>query len=467
MQAGARFRFSSKSPGSTQGGQLFADSAGRVYLGLTGEWRAGMIRHVEIWPFRHDRGGRERGIYLSLGQRFPPGLTDLPDQQIARAPRLAAGRVVDEQGTALPGVNIELRHEVGSNPSMWAQPMRAQTDAEGRFAFQGTSPGRRVQISAFSATHRCPDPYIGPVGSQGIELVAPRIGGLRYGIRPLDELGCFQVILRRLDQRQPDWRESLQDDQAPVPFRSLLPGLYEFQLRLVFDEEPVFRTRVEIVAGETAAPEALQDLDLDRFTRRISLRLRDGAGRPVHRAMLDVGGRGFFTDREGRAFVRVAPRGVDVRFIPKHGAPLEFKQVRADLEMQLRVERAVEVRFPAMVHQVLGEGWQVAMDEVGEEGKLRKGVSSRVVALTSSGVVRIRLPVPGRYRPRIFKERVLEVTAHYRRIERSTLFDWVFAEPVVDIGRQTDADGYRYELKPRMTPERMRQGIRISGSRKR
>jgi hypothetical protein len=305
---------------------LRPDAEGRLVVTLA-ESRSGTIEIAEPYdaarlhwpvpprlqrPYRTTHGGEPPPNPPLAVLEFPlpePGATiELGPVTVADvAPRLH-GVVRDANGAPVAGVGILLSTVTRPEPEAFAA-FATRSDADGRFAIHATAlpdevfvAGRlplgfcapvRVRPSAEPVTLR-----LQPTGALALDLRAPERPALpealrqqlraRIDLRIDDDAlvgGAWMLFRQRSPVFEAGWRDrwgacQWLPEAGECRFRDLVPGTYRV-LADVAGNRVLDVPGVQVTAGETARPPALQDAVVGAGVEANCVRLRDREGRPL------------------------------------------------------------------------------------------------------------------------------------------------------------------------------------------
>lgn len=335
------------------------DGEGRFLLDIGADWSEGIHRTLTV---RREREGEEEAVaFIDLSRSFPPGITDMGDLVLDRAPILVAGRVVDGGGAPVPGARLSVgyrqaREDASTRPDFWNQTAVTAhvTDAEGRFEIRDRVPGSEFRLVA-KAEGRTGSPVPFLPGEEGLVvrlLAAGTIQG-RVLLDPAVPPDLVEILLAPMDAPDLEYlehweRNDAPDDDGTFGFVRLLPGTYRATVRIengVDDlevREPVLvlggedtvladvdlRGRLHVFRLELVTPDPKEDVQGEiRFTRAGADEEEEAAWR-------------WFSTKD---VVLASPHpSLDVRVEARGYRPADLVGVAGDTEVLLR--RGIQVR---------------------------------------------------------------------------------------------------------------------------
>ncbi len=260
---------------------LRTDREGRFEFELAELHAEGDQRHATITA----RAGA-LGATLDLARVFEPGLTDLGDVVLARAPLLVAGIVRDAAGMGVADarVRLELSPEdaQASGGDGWeSSPLTTTSGTDGAFALHGLARAQRTRTWAELARSRS-DTVEAEPGARDVTLLLRATGSLVGSLRldPGLSASALAVRIEREGAGAPSHEERSRTYQQPLAdgrfhFQGLLPGRYALVVGIEDDEPELVRVAgVEVRAGEACSDARIQGLDLRGRLHAVRLVLR-------------------------------------------------------------------------------------------------------------------------------------------------------------------------------------------------
>lgn len=189
--------------GGTDDGKLVSDAEGRVQLALSTE-ADDIVRRTLKLTF----DDREK-VELDLSREFPPGVTVLPDIELREKTRLAAGRVVDANGTPVEGAVVRVERQAvvrsdqetdaSTSAELWTtlRELTAVSRADGSFTVWGETPDASLGLRASTRNGLvAAERVLFTPGQDGLELRVVAPGGIRARVRGPAELELDQLTAR-------------------------------------------------------------------------------------------------------------------------------------------------------------------------------------------------------------------------------------------------------------------------------
>lgn len=204
---------------------------------------------------------------------FRTGERPLGDLELAPAPCLAAGRVVDELGRPVAGAALVLSRA----------PLKAvagSSASDGSFALHGPSSSGLLILNAEDPGHAPASLVITP-GAEGVLLTLPATGSIAGSVAVPFDWWCDDL---RVSARQEGSDAALSSVNRAGLFRlsGLQAGVYTVSIHVDLDLDAVGRTvpGVEVRAGEVTADARLERVDLGAL-RHFELHVTDGSGAAI------------------------------------------------------------------------------------------------------------------------------------------------------------------------------------------
>jgi len=281
-EARLNLRIMARRGGSTTStsSSIVTNNEGAIRVEIHDDMGAGAERSIEL--SRTDGGGQ---VILEVPEKLLPGENDLGTFAVTRAPMLAGGRVVRNDGEPVEGAAISVLRKHVFDPQhpehfFWQtiNNAGAETDATGHFECRGIADA--ASEFAVSVTHQ---DYL-PIdklailyGAATLQLTLERAGGVSGNVLLGDQLESYEIVVQ-LEHRN-DTTNLRPDPDGGFRFESLRPGNATVTVRAFGDAKP-FLT-VEGVAtrpGTVTEDPRLQDIDLDGILHPIAFTVVDEAG---------------------------------------------------------------------------------------------------------------------------------------------------------------------------------------------
>ncbi|MCA8953232.1 MAG: carboxypeptidase regulatory-like domain-containing protein [Planctomycetes bacterium] len=266
------------------------------------------------------------------------GVLDLGELRIAPQCALLGGRVVDDTGAPVAGVDLTLS---GSSPEVERVPLiglSTRTDAAGRFVFRRDRPiCTMFGIHVGGLEWRSTTVVSAAPGQLDLVIEVARVGSFALTLAQPDDAGLLRAELVPTDR---DRAAALGDSKGGrIRFARVAPGRYDLVLKLLTRE----LTRipgVEVPENGGPADPRLVDLDWHAFVQLADVTVRAPGGQARVR-VVDGAAAGPIQCRHGRlttvpylAGMRLfagSPQGRSVEIVPA-GIPIDVElQPRAEL----------------------------------------------------------------------------------------------------------------------------------------
>lgn len=234
---------------------------------------------------RGDAGQPSGAQRWSIAEVVEGGERALVDVRLAEEPILLAGRVVDDAGRPLRGIQVSTEVAYGAAsggvqstvrqlPARWSKHS-ATTDADGRFVLRGMDRSRRsVEIElSIDPSMRLVGPRELPPGTTDAELVVAMSAALEGAFVPFPAGPPPFVWCDLVAEDGGVTRLPLADD-GRFDAHGLPPGEFAFEVNALWAQEPLHLVEgVELVTGETCHDSRLASIDWRAFMRPITVTL--------------------------------------------------------------------------------------------------------------------------------------------------------------------------------------------------
>lgn len=245
--------------------RITSDAEGRIEyaVGRPNTALPGAERFILLRPAGTELGVATPEARRSIGKN-PNGTLDLGEIALAPAPLVLAGRVVNDLGIALSGVDIDLRQLqsmkrwTANSPFPWGLIRQATSDEEGRFVIRGHLPeaANRVLARPRKENHQG-DMRDFDKGADDVEMVLPRPAGIRVRYETPDPLPLESWSLALTPttddgtRGHTEFRTTL-GAEGKYSRNDVFPGRYSLELFAPHISEPLdVSDPIELRAGET------------------------------------------------------------------------------------------------------------------------------------------------------------------------------------------------------------------------
>ncbi|MGE0143953.1 MAG: hypothetical protein AB7I19_09635 [Planctomycetota bacterium] len=315
------FESGSEENSSRIGGVVGSNAEGFIFLQLRAEDRP---------PDQRTLRARISEEAIEGSYEFPrslrQGVVMLGDLQLAGAPILVEGRVIDEDGAGIEGVRV-------SSP---VHDVHDISKANGAFALRGSLDESVLDIAAQMPGFIPAGAPRTPVGARGLQIRLMRGARIEGRIRTaISDLDAHLAIVLREQTETGSRRQHVR--LGAFSLDGLKPGNYDISIHLSGYAEALQRwPGSRLVAGETLT---LPDVDLDALARIVKLRLLDPQGGNVKNARVLVNLRvddGGFPTYEGVlatggvATLVLAPSPVELMVLADGFPPLSIVPTREE-----------------------------------------------------------------------------------------------------------------------------------------
>src|SRR6185369_11762643 len=257
------------------------DGGGRFDASLE-EFSSGAHNSIDVLV-ESERGTLIGRVRTDLGEDLG-SILDLGDRIVVPAQPWCAGVVVDGSGEPVVGAKLG----IFSNTSEHAF---VASDAEGRFEVRGIGPcvADSMRIWTSSVGGEGTDDATFRPGDSDLRVVAQPRAALEGRIT-FESFVSHEQFLVEL-QLGDEGKLAEVDADGSFRFRALIPGRYDVVIRFFGGaREELARFDGVDVAGATVVRDArLENVDLRGRIRRVDLRVRDTAGRPLDGVVLGGG----------------------------------------------------------------------------------------------------------------------------------------------------------------------------------
>jgi hypothetical protein len=358
-----------------------------VATDVAGRWRfvipAAVVGANAVPDFVEFRVKDERGAVAKDAQhRAPrslePGENDVGDVVLSETMPLVSGRVVDDQGGAVPGAYVVLdarKPAAGAPPTATSDQLRALgecsslTDEAGRFVVRGPPPEFACVVKAVKASHV-------PLAEDGADfelgadvlLRLRRVSVLTARFTYEGKTPPFRLLLRATSAGDGLGSETTTVLSGEARVKGLSAGVVrvdvlffrtgEFALQ---EDEPLASLDIQLGAAGSAPDPRLNPFALDAYIRRVAVRAVDPEGRDVEFGALEsiagkknyavestslfgTGRLGSYKSTEARLFVR-ADTGADFTVSAGGFRPRRLCGVREDVTVRLKPGVRARFRF--------------------------------------------------------------------------------------------------------------------------
>jgi len=336
------------------GGPMKTDAEGRLTLPLlvaSGETLTLVLTH-------RPSEGPECRASLELPRELAADLHDLGDVVLAARAVLVSGRVVDEEGRAVPAASLSLENRSEYDGTVrWDTFAWCEVREDGRFAAYDEAPEEPLRLVFEAPEFQPVEPLEFTPGTTGLELVLRRGHALRGRVRVPAGMSPLAIGVAAQGPRASDRREVGVQASGEFALAGLAPGTcdVEFTLRPTGERVHVV-PGVRVAAGESDP--RLADVDLTRFVRLVRLGVRavggPAAGGWVRVLRAEPAAQVAFVIEAGVAELLLPAAGADVEVnVPGHRL-LEVPGLVADREVTL--EASFRVQLELAPHVALPSG---------------------------------------------------------------------------------------------------------------
>ena len=197
---------------------------------------------------------------VELPDPLPLGDVELGDLVLAPAPRIAEGRVIDEDGRPVARATVEWTPVVEHDGDFDFAPPLCATDEDGRFSLGDSTPAERVTLDAVQRG-LVADPVEVAVGARGVEIVMHVAGGVVGSVLLDPDVSPDWVDLALSSATgEPVATENAMRD-GTFAFWHLSAGSYDLTAQV--QSRPMVEVRgMTVVPGEVTLDPRLRPLDL-------------------------------------------------------------------------------------------------------------------------------------------------------------------------------------------------------------
>ena len=297
------------------------------------------------------------------------GPNDIGQVILSPPPLLAAGRVIDNLGAPIEDARVSIYLETVDDQgrARWnrVDDLDTRTDELGAFRIDAWAPVGALGIRAVSGDHVRAEVVPLRAGASDVVLELLGAGDIAGSVDAPDGVDLRRATLLaipgspRLDDlqqlvRSADDRTRAQRGSGDFRLDRLLPGVYT--VCLTYEGLPgvlFVQDGIQVVAGETARPTALDPIDLNGILRVFELRLRMPDGDPVPWARLRwrAAGSERWADadvgRSGSTTIVADAAIIDVHAITRGVAPTLFEGVSTSRDLVFEPPLEVRVQVDA------------------------------------------------------------------------------------------------------------------------
>ncbi|MCP5043213.1 MAG: carboxypeptidase regulatory-like domain-containing protein [bacterium] len=274
--------------GRIEGEEISTDASGQFVL----PFRVRRTQPPIALEIRAQYADAPAGVVHAV-RALDAGSTNLGDLHLEGLDLLATGTVTNDLGHPLEGARVTLQRERlrrGADPTKLAWQDEAfvetKTGPDGTFVLFGQVPPGSARLHASAQNHTDASSAAFAPGSE-LSLQLTRTGRLNGRLRAPSWLPAAALDLRLRPQgsgRARNVRPRGRADRLRYDFRQLIPGSYDFEVRVRNFPDPVLQvTNIRIEPGSPAADPRLTDIDLTTLLYRYEIEARDGLGNPVAR----------------------------------------------------------------------------------------------------------------------------------------------------------------------------------------
>lgn len=290
--ARARLSYELESSGarrnSASSGPLQTDTDGAFRLEIEEPaWSEGSQRVLKL------RAGGAPGsaemAEADLSWSLPPGVTDLGNLVLTLPPLLVSGRVMDDAGTPLPGVFVQVRAQVFYSKDQfywnWEDGLQARSGADGSFAIHGKTDSALIRVTGSDEERWCAGSDV-PPGSTGVQVVmraAGRVSGKILLDAGANAEGMSLQLVSELegDRETTHWGARI-EEEGGFNFDTVPPGRYRLELSTQGSQAALAELDgLLVVAGEDCADPRLKPFDVRGQLRVLRVRAVDENGKPL------------------------------------------------------------------------------------------------------------------------------------------------------------------------------------------
>jgi hypothetical protein len=310
-------------------------------------------------------------MVVELAELWTPGIHDLGELQLERAPIAAAGRVVDDLGAPVDGASVSISEFKAQSR------IATVTRADGRFELRGVAFQKAIDLSVDKEGYSFAWQNRVTPGTTDLEIVLPTSCELRAkvilpaGTSPHD----FGVTIQPIDPAQSGGMGTGLQDDGSLQVDGLRPGTYRLEIRANRRSLSVFSKEGLVIAR--GKPLDLGTIDLAGEVKPITLKILDPEGKPLS-------GIYFLPDEErepNKVFawadkdlwtclhpdtfsdgtLRLLPKSESVRVdLAAAGFRIEHVTLSADRELRMRPGLPVRLVLDKRVGEA-PEGWEFAV----------------------------------------------------------------------------------------------------------
>ncbi|MFO1076765.1 MAG: carboxypeptidase-like regulatory domain-containing protein [Planctomycetota bacterium] len=195
------------------------------------------------------------------------------DLRLQEEPVMAAGRVVDVDGSPVAGVQVAVRQVVGNADPQRSPWWQTCTGADGSFTLRGFDRGGELRIGA-ERKDLVGDDIAAAFGATGLELRVARHGSLRVSFADGEPPRCLALEARGADGKVAAF------ELRGGHVLALWPGLYDLEMQML--GRSVLRIPgVEVRSGAVCDDPRVAGIDWRRHLQELTVHLVDPAGKPV------------------------------------------------------------------------------------------------------------------------------------------------------------------------------------------
>lgn len=356
------------------------------------------------------------GLQRSASQRWleapRPGPNELGRIQLEAPPRLAAGRVLSEDGTPIAGAEVILtgsRSHLSIGIGSGKQSYSTQTDGRGAFTILGTPPAGELTLRASHGWHSSSGRIPIRAESEGHEIILERAGVLRgqlllaEGVDPRS----LEVQVKAPAQTWDTAPSEYLDQKGRFGFHSLAPGTYEIVAQLL--EGQACKSEVLLVDIVASPEQQIEKITIDMRSDLRSLRIQlvDSEMNPVEGMLTSMragqdpanssqSNPGSHYAHLGTALIPTCQPSLDLEVMADGYRTQRLSGIAEDRVVQLLPGLEVELQtqalpeFPAEVSVLVRFGLLGTSPEERRDQDLRFEVEK-------DGTTRLKLPEPGHY----------------------------------------------------------------------